>query len=191
MLSVEGVYADEANKAEFAAGEADLEHADEFEWYRYEFSIDPEIDTVGTVGDGIGELYFRLFVPETEEGKEYPLVANLGGLGSFNTMTKNNYAKRGMHYASDVFQEKYPSYVMTFNVPYEACVNYEAELVYVYEMGELMKAVNTAYGNVDMNRLYATGRSQGAGWSYELASVQPDLLAAAVINAGTTIHTTS
>lgn len=43
---------------------------------------------------------------------------------------------------------------------------------------------------MDMDRIYATGHSQGAGWSYELASVQPDLLAAVLINAGTTIHTT-
>ena len=56
----------------------------------------------------------------------------------------------------------------------------------VRSSGPLRKAI----GNVDMDRIYATGHSQGAGWSYELASVQPELLAAILINAGTTVHTT-
>ena len=172
----------------------DLEEgvAAEFDWYRWDFAIDPEIDTVGEVGDGIGTLYFRLFTPETKEGEEYPMMLYLGGLGSTNSnsSTYNGYAAVGVKYASDVMQAENPSYVVTFSTPYEACVNYEAELAYVYQYGEIAKWIAEEYGNVDMNRIYASGHSQGAGWSYELAAVQPDLLAGALINAGTTIHTT-
>lgn len=106
------------------------------------------------------------------------------------TNETNGYATRGAAYASDVNQAENPSYVVNFSTPFEACVNYEAELAYVYQFGEVAKWVESEFGNVDMDRIYATGHSQGAGWSYELASVQPDLLAAVLINAGTTIHTT-
>ena len=88
------------------------------------------------------------------------------------------------------FRKNIPSYVLTFHVPFEACTNYDAELAYVYQFGEIAKAVAAEYGNVDMDRIYSTGLSQGAGWSYELAAVQPDLLAAILIDAGTTVHTT-
>ena len=88
------------------------------------------------------------------------------------------------------FRQSTPCYVLNITVPYEACVNYEAELAYIYQFGEIIRAIAESYGNVDMDRIYATGMSQGAGWSYELTSVQPELLAAILINAGTTVHTT-
>lgn len=184
------VVEDTENQALYAADEEGA--AAQFGWYRWEFEIDPEIDTVGEVGDGIGVLYFRLFVPEAAEGESCPVVMNLGGLGSTNSIAKdkNNYAKRGSGYASAVNQEANPSYVLTFNVPYEACVNYEAELAYIYQHGEIVKWLEQEYGNIDESRIYATGYSQGAGWSYELAGVQPDLLAAILINSGTLVHTT-
>ena len=181
---------DTENKAEYASQEEGV--AKDFDWYKWEFEIDPEIDTVGEVGDGVGELYFRLYTPETEADEEYPVVEVLGGLGSTNAMTSetNGYAYRGTAYASEVNQKENPSYVLTFSTPYEACVNYEAELAYVYQYGEVAKWIESEYGNVDEDRIYATGYSQGAGWTYELASVQPDLLGAILINAGTTVHTT-
>lgn len=181
---------DKENQGQYAAQETGA--AAKFEWYKWEFEIDPEIDTVGEIGDGVGELYFRLFVPEGKDGEKYPLVAALGGLGSQNGMTAeiNGYAFRGADYASDSNQAEHPCYVLTFQTPFEACVNYEAELEYVYQFGEVAKYVAETYGNVDLDRIYATGHSQGAGWSYELASVQPELLAAILINAGTTVHTT-
>lgn len=183
------VAVDTANKALYAADETETQS--KFGWYTWTFDIDPTIDTVGTVGDGKGVLYFRLYVPEnTEQGKQYPLVATLGGLGSTNAFANNGYAAKGLAFAADANQAENPSYVLNITVPFEACVNYEAELAYIYQFGEIIKAVAASYGNVDMNRIYATGHSQGAGWSYELAAVQPDLLAAVLINAGTTVHTT-
>ena len=51
------------------------------------------MDTVGTAGDGLGLLRFRLYVPEhIQEGEDYPLVATLGGLGSTNSFANNGYA---------------------------------------------------------------------------------------------------
>jgi predicted esterase len=193
--------ADDINRAAYAEKEAALTEAttsrfspveiyDQFEWYVWNFQIDPEIDAVGDFGDGIGTFYFRLFTPEIEKGKKYPVVMVLGGLGSTNSFVNNGYARYGAYYASKAVQSKYPCYVLTFNIPYEACVNYEAELAYIYELGEVVKTIADEFGNVDMNRIYATGRSQGAGWSYELAAVQPDLLAAIMLDCGTTVHTT-
>lgn len=117
-------------------------------------------------------------------------MATLGWLGSTNSFANNGYASRGSAFASDAFQAEHPCYVLNITVPYEACVNYEAELAYIYQFGEIIRTIAESYGNVDMDRIYATGHSQGAGWSYELASVQPELLAAILINAGTTVHTT-
>lgn len=177
------------NRASFAAGETALQSG--FDWYTWTFQIDPAMDTVGTAGDGLGLLRFRLYVPEhIQEGEDYPLVATLGGLGSTNSFANNGYASNGSAFASDAFQAEHPCYVLNITVPYEACVNYEAELAYIYQFGEIIRAIAESYGNVDMGRIYATGMSQGAGWSYELASVQPELLAAILINAGTTVHTT-
>ena len=192
---------DEANKAAYAEKEAALtkdtisrfspvEIYNQFEWYVWNFEIDPEIDAVGNFGDGIGTFYYRLFTPEVKEGEKYPVVMALGGLGSTNSFVNNGYARHGAYYASEAVQSEYPCYVLTFNIPYEACVNYKAELAYIYELGEVAKAIAKKFGNVDMNRIYSTGRSQGAGWSYELAAVQPDLLAAILLDAGTTVHTT-
>ena len=188
-LSGKGIAIDTGNRDLYSKEENALEQ--KYGWYTWSFDIDPAMDTVGTVGDGQGLLRFRLFVPEnTVQGKAYPLVATLGGLGGTNSFANNGYAKMGEAFASSQFQGEAPCYVLNITVPFEACVNYEAELAYVYEFGEIIKAIASCYGNVDMNRIYATGMSQGAGWSYELASVQPDLLAAILINAGTTIHTT-
>ena len=180
---------DTENRALYAGEETETQA--EYGWYTWTFEIDPEMDTVGTVGDGLGLLRFRLYVPENvQTGEEYPLVATLGGLGGTNSFLNNSYAVRGDDFASPMAQAENPCYVLNITVPYEACVNYEAELAYIYQFGEIIKAISAGYGNVDMDRIYATGGSQGAGWSYELAAVQPDLLAAILINAGTTVHTT-
>lgn len=183
--------ADDANKATYAEKEtaADAVYG-KFEWYAWSFHIDPAIDSVGKIGDGIGTLYVRVFTPVVRPGVTYPVVMALGGLGSTNSFLNNNYARTGANFASAAVQAEYPSYVLTFNIPFEACVNYRAELAYVFQQGEVVKALASKVGNVDMNRIYSTGTSQGAGWSYELAAVQPDLLAAILLNAGTTVHTT-
>ena len=179
---------DVENKEAHAAEEAEI--AQEFAWYKWYFEIDPAIDTVGEIGDGVGELYFRLFTPAAAEGEKYPVVLQLGGLGSSNDTVSNGYAARALDFASEANQAVNPCYVLAFNMPFEACVNYEAELCYLYQHGEIVKYLAEQNGNLDLDRVYATGHSQGAGWSYELAAVQPDLLAAILINAGTTVHTT-
>ncbi|MCD8123820.1 MAG: hypothetical protein LUE23_02110, partial [Lachnospiraceae bacterium] len=127
-----------------------------------------------------------------DDDTQYPLVEVLGGLGSTNSMSSslNGYAAGSEVFASEVNQASNPCYVLNFSVPYEACCSYEAELAYVNQFGEIAKWVAAEYGNVDENRIYATGMSQGAGWAYELAAVQPDLLAAILINAGMTTHST-
>jgi hypothetical protein len=181
---------DEVHKAAYAEKEAATPLYSKFEWYAWKFEIDPDLDAVEKVGDGIGTLYFRLYTPDVKPGVKYPVVMALGGLGSTNSFLNNNYARTGSNFASEMAQSQYPSYVLTFNIPYEACVSYEAELAYMFEQGEILKAVAAKIGDIDMDRIYATGTSQGAGWSYELAAVQPDLLAAILINAGTTVHTT-
>ncbi|MCD8123821.1 MAG: hypothetical protein LUE23_02115, partial [Lachnospiraceae bacterium] len=53
---------DTENQATYAGEEDEI--ASQFQWYKWEFSIDANIDAVGTSGDGIGTLYFRLYVPE-------------------------------------------------------------------------------------------------------------------------------
>lgn len=161
-----------------------------FEWYKWTFPIDPDLDTVGAK-DGFGQLFVRLFTPRSSAGSVYPLVANLGGLGDDANIKDNFYADTGQAFwANDAFQTKYPSYVLTITVPWEACVNYEAEMAYMYQIGELIKAIGAKVGNLDMARIYATGVSQGAGWSYEAAAAQPDLFAALFINSGTVVHST-
>lgn len=162
----------------------------EFEPYTWTFPIAEALDAVGE-NDGLGELYIRLFVPETVDGETYPLVANLGGLGDNASINENSYARLGVvSWSNPTFQEKYPSYVMTVTVPWEAAVNYEAEMAYMYEIGQAIRAIGERVENIDMSRIYATGMSQGAGWSYEAAAAQPDLFAGLFINSGTAVHST-
>lgn len=161
-----------------------------YEWYKWSFPIDPALDTVGA-RDGTGQMYVRLFTPKLAAGTSYPLVAALGGLGNDGNFTTNSYARTGSNlWANDAFQTKYPAYVVSIALPWEACVNYEAEMVYMFQIGQLIRAIADKFGNVDMSRIYATGTSQGAGWSYEAAAAQPDLFAALLINSGTAVHTT-
>ncbi len=164
--------------------------AREFDWFQWLFPISPEMDAVRDTTEGIGIIYFRVFSPDNHPDKEYPLILNMGGLGSTNSNVLNGYASVGTWFAYSAIQESSPCYVVTMSIPYEACVNMEAEMVYMYQIGELVKWLCEDRKNIDKNRIYATGASQGASWCYELASVQPDLLAAILVNAGTTVHTT-
>jgi predicted esterase len=174
-----------------AAKAANPDSYTDFEWYKWVFPIDSSLDAVAPAGNGMGQIYVRLYTPKTAAGTSYPLVAVLGGLGNDANMTNNFYASNGAaDFANAAFQTKYPAYVVTMAVPWEACVNYEAEMVYMNQIGEMLKAVAARAGNVDSSRIYATGISQGAGWSYEAASAQPDLFAALFINSGTVVHTT-
>ena len=59
-------------------------------------------------------------------------MATLGGLGSTNSFANKGYASNGSAFAADAFQAEHPCYVLNITVPYEACVNYEAELAYIY-----------------------------------------------------------
>ncbi|MBR6209313.1 MAG: hypothetical protein IKQ69_09975 [Oscillospiraceae bacterium] len=172
----------------------DLERgpAQEFKWLTWTFSMDPALDYVGVPGDGIGEFDFRLFVPRTEPGLTYPLVAVFGGMAMDNCMTpeKNFYAADSANYATPANQASNPCYVMNFNIPFEACASYEAEMVYMDQFARLIEHIGEQYGNIDRERIYLSGFSMGAGFAYEAASLHPDLPAALLINAGTTVHTT-
>lgn len=162
-----------------------------YEWYKWTFKLDPSLDTVGAK-DGIGQFYIRLFKPKKiTAGTLYPLVANLGGLANDGNIGANLYARNGSYWwANDHLQAKYPCYIFSAALPWEACVNYEAETEYMFQFGEAIKAIATLFGNVDMSHIYATGVSQGAGWSYGAVAAQPDLFAAMFLNSGTIVHTT-
>ena len=69
-------------------------------------------------------------------------MGTLGGLGSTNSFANNGYASNGSAFASDAFQAEHPCYVLNITVPYEACVNYEAELAYIYQFGEILSLIH-------------------------------------------------
>lgn len=170
---------DEKNKTEHAADQDEL--SSKFEWFIHDFSYEGKP----------AKLRYRLLIPEVTEGEVYPLVMTLHGSGSMgNDNTSHMNTLLSTAWAGEAFQKQYACYVLAVQMPFEGEVSYESEMAYLYEYGEIIKAVACEFGNIDINRIYTTGLSQGAGFSYGVIAAQPDLYAAALILAGTAVHST-
>lgn len=128
-------------------------------------------------------MHYSLFRPAGKPGNKYPLVIIPGGVGDAAVRMTSTYAQPN-------WQDYCPCYVLHCSLPYEGVVNWESQMYCMSQFAEIVKAVAEEYGDVDLNRIYSTGGSQGAIWSYMLEGSTPGFYAGLFINAGTMVHTT-
>lgn len=132
----------------------------------------------GTVGN---DYNYRLFVPEKEQGKQYPLVVWLHGMGETEYVVNGapfgeNEAQiranmGGTAWASPEAQAKNPAYVLapqmrgTWDGPQTVA---------------LIKEIMAKYSDIDASRVYVVGCSMGGMGTWDTVLAEPDLFAAAM-----------
>ncbi|MED4239636.1 chitobiase/beta-hexosaminidase C-terminal domain-containing protein [Priestia megaterium] len=144
---------------------------------------------------------YRLYVPKDYDSKKsYPLVLFLHGGGERGNDNKKQLLSNdgAIVWASPENQRKHPAFVLApqaRNVPSGGFTvtrddNNKVDLAKVFETSEdlktayeILQSVRKAY-NIDSNRLYSTGLSQGGFGTFNLNIEHPNLFAAMVPIAG-------
>lgn len=149
-----------------------------------------------------GTMPYRLYVPENyDPAKSYPLVLFLHGAGERgNDNEKQLLANDGaVIWAAPENQAKHPAFVLApqarnvadggFGLTRDS-TNKLIDLSRVFEVSEdlkkayeILELVRNEY-NIDPDRLYSTGLSQGGFGTWNLNMLYPDLFAAMVPIAG-------
>ena len=125
---------------------------------------------------------YRLFEPKVEEGKKYPLVLLLHGSGergSDNDMQLLGN-EGGTTWANPELQAKNPSYVLApqAKAAEELSMYWTEEPNYTLMM-DILKETIEKY-DIDENRIYVVGMSNGGIGTWNVIEKNPELFAAAV-----------
>lgn len=146
----------------------------------------------------LGEtMPYRLFRPQTEPGKRYPLVLVLHGASSSGTDNEKSLQKGGwftaLSWALPENQQKHPCFIL---VP-QSDVNWPPVKLIPGQLPEVLPGLGAGARQaveileellekepVDRVRLYVTGHSMGGAGTWNLITYRPDLFAAAVPVAG-------
>lgn len=128
------------------------------------------------------KLDYRLFEPKAEEGKKYPLVLFLHGSGERGS--DNELQMRGnegaVAWANSEQQAKNPAYVLAPQIKAtEELTMYWTEKENYNMTLNLLKETIKKY-NIDENRIYVVGMSNGGIGTWNIIEKNPDLFAAAV-----------
>ncbi|MBU3138275.1 prolyl oligopeptidase family serine peptidase [Clostridium gasigenes] len=128
------------------------------------------------------ELNYRFFEPKKEAGKKYPLVLFLHGSGergSDNAMHLQGN-EGAVAWADPKQQEKNPAYVLAPQaVATEQLTMYWADEPNYTSVMDLLNETIQKY-DVDTNRIYVVGMSNGGIGTWNIIEKDPDLFAAAV-----------
>jgi predicted peptidase len=132
-------------------------------------------------------LRYTLFQPKNGVGKEYPLVmfiADASANGE-DVLLPLVQGLGGVIWAAPGEQAKHPCFVLVPQIPYGVALTRDdysvsAELETIKE---LLDHVVSRY-NIDPDRIYTTGQSQGCMASCELNVRYPDYFAASLLVAG-------
>ena len=122
-------------------------------------------------------LRYRLFAPETEPGKKYPLVVFLHGAGERGTDNKKQVeAQYGAQmWAREEVQKEHPCFIAAPQCPTDCRWTDDAVHTLVVEMiYGLLRDFPT-----DASRVYLTGLSMGGMGTWFLTAAHPELFAAA------------
>lgn len=147
------------------------------------------------------EMPYRLYVPENyDSSKSYPLVLFLHGGGERGTDNVSQIMANdgAVIWAAPENQAKNPAFVLApqaRNVPDGGfgITRDSSNMINLSRVFEFSQDLNSAYEilqqvrseyNIDSNRLYSTGLSQGGFGTYNLNIKYPDLFAAMVPIAG-------
>lgn len=125
---------------------------------------------------------YRLFEPKVEEGKKYPLVLLLHGSGergSDNAMQLLGN-EGGTAWANPELQAKNPSYVLApqAKATDELTMYWTEEPNYTLMMNILKETIEKY--DIDQDRIYVVGMSNGGIGTWNVIEKNPDLFAAAV-----------
>lgn len=137
----------------------------------------------GAVEVGDVTVPYRLLAPASpEEGKSYPLVLFLHGVGERGDDNEAQLRHFPERMAEEGYRARFPCYVLCPQCPDGASWfdHDRAELEPSLQgAAAAFEEVLAAHGNIDRDRLYVTGLSNGAGGLYELVARYPHWFAAA------------
>lgn len=129
-------------------------------------------------------LSYNLFTPHKEEGKKYPMLIFIPDAGANGSDPKAALAQGigATVWATPEEQAKHPCYVLAVQVPSSIHLTYDdyhcaPELSVVEELIDKIIAEN----DVDINRIYVTGQSQGCMAFCELNWMHPEKFAASML----------
>ena len=129
-------------------------------------------------------LSYDLFVPQKKEGEKYPLLIFIPDAGANGSDPKAALAQGigATIWATPEEQAKHPCYVLAIQIPTSIHLTYDdyhcaPELSVVEELIEKMIAEN----DVDTDRIYVTGQSQGCMTFCELNWKYPEKFAASML----------
>ncbi|WP_413376729.1 prolyl oligopeptidase family serine peptidase [Alkalihalobacillus sp. 1P02AB] len=164
------------NGTVFEASEEKIEHTNE---------VTPIVDEFGkfTYQDDFGnEMPYRLFEPQTESDKKYPLVLFLHGSGERGSDNSLQLLgnESALVWATPEQQAKNPAYVLSPQAPtQEILTTYWADEPNYSMVEELLVETIEKYP-IDTNRIYVTGVSNGGVGTWHIAIQNPELFAAIV-----------
>lgn len=125
---------------------------------------------------------YRLFEPKTEEGEKYPLVLFLHGSGERGSDNAMHLLgnEGALVWAEPEQQSKNPAYILAPQSPAtdELTMYWTEEQNYI-PMVNLLKETIEKY-NIDENRIYVVGMSNGGIGTWNVIEKNPDIFAAAV-----------
>lgn len=133
-------------------------------------------------------LPYRLFEPNQEEGKRYPLVLFLHGGGERGNDNHIHLLgnEGGVAFARPEVQEQYPSFVLAPQTPYDPSVplleGWTTEPTYSMVL-ELVESMKDRYP-IDPDRVYIHGMSMGGIGTWNFIENNPDLFAGAIAICG-------
>ncbi|WP_052356534.1 prolyl oligopeptidase family serine peptidase [[Clostridium] dakarense] len=125
---------------------------------------------------------YRLFEPKTENNEKYPLVLFLHGSGERGSDNEMHMLgnEGALVWADPKQQEKNPTYVLAPQVPAaDELTMYWTEEPNYTTMLNLLKETIEKY-NIDENRIYVVGMSNGGIGTWNIIEKNPKLFAAAV-----------
>ena len=136
--------------------------------------------------EGGASFKYRWFTPAREEGKYYPLVIFLHGIGERGIDNELHVAANigAYGYALPENQAKYPCYVLAPQCPEEyKYVDPKFEMSFIPLLKEFIE--NNA---IDRNRVYITGLSMGGTGTWMFAMARPNTFAAIMPVCGSGIY---
>ncbi len=131
-------------------------------------------------------LQYRLYSPEIEDGKTYPLIVHLHGAGSWGD---NNEAQLGQ--AKRLVRSDYPAFILApktvrpmkwVDLDWKQTGHHQPEQVglSLEATHELLLKLLNETREIDSSRVYANGQSMGGYGTWDLITRYPEMFAAAV-----------
>ena len=133
-----------------------------------------------TFKKGLKSIDYRFFEPEKDEGRKYPLVLFLHGIGETGSDNEVHLiANQGATiWAEPKNQEKNPCYVVAPQAnprKYRVSDGWDVEILH-----DLLVDIIEQHPDIDIDRIYITGLSMGGFGTWSMIQEYPELFAAAM-----------